>query len=364
MGGVHMKELTTKDITEYLKNAMELESSIYSQVGAISAAKNEIEYKRIKKSNEEVSRKKYKERRTPKPKKKEIVKPENPKDTRPYNPLVVTKETIGICKFCIVLGIIIFLIGRYFKNEGIGIGTPFIVLGVIISVIALYWLIVLKSRIKNLEIQEKRLDAEYKQKIEEYEKQLAINEQEYKKELELYEQAEKQAETEYEEAKKALKQADEQIEKTLGAPLAQTRELLEKFYALNVIFPKYRNMVAICTIYEYFAAGRCTTLVGADGAYNLYESELRQNVIVSKLDTIINQLEQIKQNQYILYTELQKSNSITSSIHQDIENILNSVEQIGDTVQNIAHSSYITSYCAQVTAQNTEALKYIALING
>ena len=180
----------------------------------------------------------------------------------------------------------------------------------------------------------------------------------------MYEQAEKQAEAEYEEAKKALKQADEQIEKTLGAPLAQTRELLEKFYALNVIFPKYRNMVAICTIYEYFAAGRCTTLVGADGAYNLYESELRQNLIIGKLDKIISQLEEIKQNQYILYTELKKTNSITSSIYQDTENILNSVEKIGDTVQNIAHSSYITSYCAQVTAQNTQALKYIALING
>lgn len=361
-GKYDMKELTTKDITEYLKNAMELESSIYKQERAIIAAKNSIEHKRVEKSNEEFYRKKYKERHIPK--KKEIVKPENPKDARQYSPLDAKKGAIRLCIFLIVMGIIIFLEGRYFKNEGIGIGTPLIVLGVITSVIALYKMIVFKSQIKNLEIQETRLDAEYKQNIEEYEKQLAINEQEYKKEFELYEQAEKQAEAEYEEAKKALKQADEQIEKTLGAPLAQTRELLEKFYALNVIFPKYRNMVAICTIYEYFAAGRCTTLVGADGAYNLYESELRQNLIIGKLDKIISQLEEIKQNQYILYTELKKTNSITSSIYQDTENILNSVEKIGDTVQNIAHSSYITSYCAQVTAQNTQALKYIALING
>ena len=357
-----MNELTTKDITEYLKNAMELESSIYRQERAIITAKNSIEHKRIEKSNEEYYRNKYKERRIPK--KKEIVKPENPKDARQYNPLERTNESIRICKFLIVMGIIFFLEGRYFKNEGIGIGTPLIVLGVITSVIALYRIMVYKSRTKNLEIQETRLDAEYKQKIEEYEKQLAINEQEYKKEFQLYEQTEKQAEAEYEEAKESLKQAKELIEKTLGAPLTQTKQLLEKLYAADVIFPKYRNMVAICTIYEYFVSGRCATLVGVDGAYNLYESELRQNLIISKLDKIIDQLEEIKKNQYTLYTELKKTNSIISSIHQDVENIMNSVEQIGDTVQNIAHSSYITSYCTQVTAQNTEALKYITLING
>ena len=180
----------------------------------------------------------------------------------------------------------------------------------------------------------------------------------------MYEQAENQAKTEYEEVQESRTRASEVIEEKLSEPLAQTRQVLEKLYTSDVIFPKYKNMVAICTIYEYFAAGRCTTLVGADGAYNLYESELRQNLIIGKLDTIISQLEEIKQNQYILYTELKKTNSITSSIYRDIKNILNSVEQIGDTVQNIAHSSYITSYCAQVTAQNTEALKYITLING
>ena len=46
-----MSELTTKDMTEYLKNAMELESSIYRQERAIIAAKNSIEHKRIEKSN-------------------------------------------------------------------------------------------------------------------------------------------------------------------------------------------------------------------------------------------------------------------------------------------------------------------------
>ena len=67
-GKYDMKELTTKDITEYLKNAMELESSIYKQERAIIAAKNSIEHKRVEKSNEEFYRKKYKERHIPKKK--------------------------------------------------------------------------------------------------------------------------------------------------------------------------------------------------------------------------------------------------------------------------------------------------------
>ena len=39
-------------------------------------------------------------------------------------------------------------------------------------------------------------------------------------------------------------------------------------------------MTAMCTMYEYFVTGRCDKLSGADGAYNLYETEVRQNIII------------------------------------------------------------------------------------
>lgn len=96
--------------------------------------------------------------------------------------------------------------------------------------------------------------------------------------------------------------------------LSETRNVLSRLYESNIIYPKYRNMVAMCSIYEYFATGRCTELTGPNGAYNLYESELRQNTIINKLDTIINQLEAIKNNQYMLYTEMVKTNGMLLGI--------------------------------------------------
>ena len=182
------------------------------------------------------------------------------------------------------------------------------------------------------------------------------NEKDYKDRLEKYEVKRVKVEEEYNEQIKAYHIAESAL-KQLDKPLSETQQILEKLYSADIIFPKYRNMVAMCTIYEYFAAGRCTELNGADGAYNLYESELRQNLIINRLDTIIEQLDAIKVNQYTLYTELKKTNEILVGISSDMKELTSTIHRIEDAV-------HITAYCAQVTAQNTEALKYIALING
>ena len=40
------------------------------------------------------------------------------------------------------------------------------------------------------------------------------------------------------------------------------RDTLNQLYSLNIIYPKYRNFVAISSFYEYFESGRCNTLKG------------------------------------------------------------------------------------------------------
>lgn len=82
---------------------------------------------------------------------------------------------------------------------------------------------------------------------------------------------------------------------------SQAEEYLKKIYSADIIYPKYRNFVAVVTIYEYFVSGRCASLTGYEGAYNLYESELRQKIIIDSLNNVMQSLEQIKQNQYMLY---------------------------------------------------------------
>lgn len=96
---------------------------------------------------------------------------------------------------------------------------------------------------------------------------------------------------------------------------------LLEHYNQNIIFPKYRNMVAITTINEYLMSGRCYELEGPDGAYNLYELELRQNIIIGQLSAIVDSLEQIKSNQFSLYQELAKANDTLLDIFSEVEGV-------------------------------------------
>ena len=60
---------------------------------------------------------------------------------------------------------------------------------------------------------------------------------------------------------------------SLEAKLTETKNTLTKFYSANIIYPKYRNMVAIASIYEYFDSGRCTTLEGHEGEHTIFSNQ-------------------------------------------------------------------------------------------
>jgi hypothetical protein len=102
---------------------------------------------------------------------------------------------------------------------------------------------------------------------------------------------------------------------TTKKPLAIAKERLEGLYRKDIIFPKYRNFIAINQIAEYIDSGRCTELEGPNGAYNLFESELRQNIIIDKLETVINQLEQIKQNQFYIYQAMRDTRNAIDNMN-------------------------------------------------
>ena len=62
------------------------------------------------------------------------------------------------------------------------------------------------------------------------------------------------------------------------------------------------------------AAGICTKLEGMDGAYNKYDTEMRLNHIVTQLDIVIENLEEIRNNQNKLYSEMLKANNTLRSM--------------------------------------------------
>jgi len=120
-------------------------------------------------------------------------------------------------------------------------------------------------------------------------------------------------------------------------------EALISLYEEGIIYSKYRNLVAVSTIYEYLASGRCDQLEGPNGAYNLYEMELRQNIVIGQLSTITEHLEQIKENQYTLYYEIQNANRNSESM----------LSSIGDDVK-------FSAYQNAATAKNVETMRYIS----
>lgn len=134
--------------------------------------------------------------------------------------------------------------------------------------------------------------------------------------------------------------------------LYTTRSLLERYYNMGFLYPKYRKIVPVCAFCEYLEAGRCDSLTGPNGAYNIYENEVLMKRIIEKLDDVIARLDDINYNQQLIAQELRRGRSQISQILQSVDN----------SVQNIQQSSAVTSYYARITAMNTEYLTWADLL--
>ena len=145
----------------------------------------------------------------------------------------------------------------------------------------------------------------------------------------------------------------EDIQKKIG----DISETLENFYSLDIIHPKYRNMITVIRLLEYFDSGRCTALTGAGGAYNKYEEEIRQDAIISKLDTAINCLYQIRDTQYMLYESLEDCLDELGAITTQNDKLIS-------TNQDISQNSAIAAYNSKIAASNSDALVFIEAYKG
>ncbi len=114
-------------------------------------------------------------------------------------------------------------------------------------------------------------------------------------------------------------------EQELAPVEANAREELRRHYSAGVVHPKYQNFLAITQIYEYFDTGRCDSLEGPNGAYNLFESELRANIIIGQLSQVIEKLEEIKQAQYMIVRAIENTNGLLGEISQDIRRVENAI---------------------------------------
>lgn len=126
--------------------------------------------------------------------------------------------------------------------------------------------------------------------------------------------------------------------------LQESKKVLADIYDANIIYPKYRNLPAVSCFLEYLLSGRCTTLEGVNGAYNLYENEARMDRIVTRLDYISAQLDRIQFNQQLLYSAVkqcnQDVNSLMTAVNQTAELMGRTVASAGAIEQSQATMAY------------------------
>ncbi len=298
------------DLKAYTSRAVELESAIYTQ-------------KKLMKEHSE----KIQKQRPVAPSEDFLDKPVKPNKSD----YIVQRVSLPILSIVAVIVIILAAIVVYSSVtfDDVGIGT---FLWGILGILAVGYFIGLWKTKQSDDKQQKQKDKEYENATTEYNKLLAtynnnlqIIHANHLKEMEAFNIQDRNYSIE----------ADVIIKKHNDV-LSSLESALQALYEQNVVFPKYRNMVAITTINEYLMSGRCYELEGPNGAYNLYEMELRQNIIIGHLSSIVSSLEQIRNNQFSLYTELKKANTT-------VDNILNEVRGVNENTR-------LTAYFAGVTA--------------
>ncbi|MBQ2897191.1 MAG: hypothetical protein IJE46_02590 [Clostridia bacterium] len=135
---------------------------------------------------------------------------------------------------------------------------------------------------------------------------------------------------------------------------SQLEQKLKELYLNDIIYPKYRNIISLLCFYEYIDSGRCSTLEGADGAYNLFEFEQRMNKISIQLDTIISSLNEIMNIHYQLYTVFNQINTRLTEMDEKLKTIVGEVESIGREAANAKMLAFAAAYHSNVLGDNSK----------
>ena len=229
-----------------------------------------------------------------------------------------------------------------------------------------------ETKIMNLKEEEKRQNIElYQKRVEEYNKQkdsfgdrlkeieAELNDLEKNKASIVFEMlSNSECFKEVLDAEYELKYIKQEIKKNIDAE--------NQFYSLGIIYGKYRHYVAVASFCDYLMSGRCSSLDGESGAYNIYEQESRTDEILVKLDDIIDSLENIKRNQYYIYNEISDANKslsyiegmlLVSNIQQAVQ-----IEKVDEIINNTSQTAYNTKVKEKKKKKNSQLLNALGFL--
>ena len=274
--------MSVDTLKEYLSIVMDMEQSIYLQENLLSNIDREIEQLRMPKQFNTPS------------KPVEPMHPESEHHSFFFSlffalALPFMEPLLGI-GLLISTGIAADFLGISFR----AVGPTVYILGVI------YY------QASSQKKEKEHIEAEYQTHMQEYYRQV----KKYQEDVAKIQRQREQDEVERKAKTFFLEKQKEQVKQGLSL----SKKHLQTIYDKNFVFPKYRNLVMICSLYEYICAGRFTELEGPNGAYNCLETEIRMDRIVTQLNQIIDRLDVIRQNQFMLFSAIQSSNQMLGEI--------------------------------------------------
>ena len=311
--------MNNKDLREYIGILADMENSIYAQNTLIKSLKEHSST---------------------------LAKPHNIQmpcpPTKKENSSYMEYRTVGVT--LLILGLIClpgsyFVIFPLFNSAVLGTLTLFLgIFFIIKGIIKLY------SATKSYSIVSKE-NSKYEEAMEKYQSDLAYYDNQIKEDQKRIDKEERE------------KQFIVSEIRSIESSLTQSRNRLKEMYNIGIVFPKYRNMAMINTILEYLESGRCATLDGVAGAYNLLERELEMQRVIIRLDTIISQLEMIRQNQYMLYSAIEDTNRKVSGIVESTKEISKKLDDINSNSKDYTQEIHKLQATSSVTAYNLERVE-------
>ena len=325
-----MADLQKQELIDYIKDVISIETDIATQEQIAN------DYAKVA----EVRKPQYKPNPMPNP-------PQSPQcvtvfSTEKPGPLICAG--FGIFAGITALGIFgqnaPYLSGSGIMNE-IARENMGWVIGILIVSVLLFLPLIIKK---------KNADQENKQNGQNY--SLAM--EKHREKVDQIKSENAKAQSRYQEYLADWSHSHDEITSFLLSPIEESKAIRDSMYAKDIIYVKYRNLPALTSIYEYLVTGRCTELSGPNGAYNMYEDEVRKDTVISQLNTVIENLEQIRQNQYMLYQQVKAIQENTSTIASELRQIR------GYTVQ-IAQLTALNTYYAALNERNTRITMYYHL---
>lgn len=124
------------------------------------------------------------------------------------------------------------------------------------------------------------------------------------------------------------------------------QEIRDYLYSSEVLYKTYQNLTAVCQLLEYFEAGRFQTL---GDAYNQYELEVRLDRIITDLHLVLERLDQIKENQLLLYEAIIDVRSDINALNMTMNTAVNKLNSIEVTQKVTAIATSLTAVASFMT---------------